>query len=177
MGDELSRRLCLSCIKVIGSASPCIMEGYRSSSHPPLTSTVILEYSSLPVPLQLQSHAFDIAFPLPASPSQCSPHHCWRVGLLCQRHLLLLLSSLFIFILDRRSVPAVCSCSHTNTHTRAVKRKLKHTPAERNPVGAWLMLTPRNIRPSFWCSLLTLRTRHILTHNHLHPQRHYTHTA
>lgn len=37
------------------------------------------------------------------------------------------------------------------------------------------MLTPWNIHPSFWCSLLTLRTRHIPTHNHLHPQHHYTH--
>lgn len=142
----------------------------------PLTSTVILKYSSLPVPLQLQSHPSDIAFPLPASHRPGA--FPTSAGILCQRHPLLpplLLSFLLIFILDRSSVPAVCSCSHTQTHTSALKRKLKHTPAERNPVGAWVTLAPWNIRPSFWCSLLSLRTRHILTYNHLHPQCHYTH--
>lgn len=154
MGDKLSRRLCLSCIKVIGSSSPCIMEGYRSSSHPPLTSTLILEYSSLPVPLQLQSHPFDIAFPLPASPSQCSPHHCWHVGLLCQRHPLLLLSSLFIFILDRRSVPAVCSCSHTNTHTCG------ETQTETHPSGKKPSWSMTNADPTEYTSILLVFPSH-----------------
>lgn len=77
-----------------------------------MTSPLILQYSSLPEPLQLQSHPFDFAFPLPASRLATAGTAASYVSDI----LSFSFSSLLIVILDRRSVANSVCVSHKHTH-------------------------------------------------------------